>query len=91
MPKQRKIHKELSREQLDEWLENPVTKAWFASVREKAYLIGVGLMDGAAVDETPDKVALNYMKVVGIRTGLYDALDINLDVDEPRNKEEPKE
>lgn len=63
---------EISKDQFDEWMENPVTKAYFRSVANKADKILQPEVDLESVEIT----ALRAAYKAGIVHGLKEAIDV---------------
>lgn len=68
----------IKKEDLGEWMANPVTRAYFAGIKDKILRSSLALGDGitcntASVDET----AIETAKMVGRIQGWKDALEID--------------
>ena len=73
---------EISKSDLDSWLALPLTKHYFASIKEKVKEIEIQLGLGTCLDtSSTDAIAIQYARIVGRIEGLNDRLDIEAQED----------
>lgn len=70
--------KVITKQDLSEWKQDPVTIAWFHGIKLKAKELKEGMAIGQTIDvDSADGTAIKTAKMVGQIQGLYDAILIN--------------
>jgi hypothetical protein len=72
---------QIGQQEVESWLNHPVTKAWFAAVRSKADGIGNTLLDNVFGNDGLEKEVIENVRMKALRFGLLDAIDIKGEID----------